>query len=234
MAVAKSPCVVSLYKDKRPYLAVQSASLVFKTPTQMTTAWDPSTGRSVTQDELSALLSAAGGSAFMPAPASANPDAVCIKLVFAGEQTVDEFYTVDIHAAASRVCSFLSMISDTSSHVVMQQGELAAMVCLHSNLRSYATSWMARGLASATKTAPGMVTFPPDQISQWAVRMCTMFYSHRAIQHASENLKNIGRARLTTTTDQVPETPATFEWGGAPTVPHGPVAHQFASPVGYA
>lgn len=146
-------------------------------------AWDPSTGQSVGAADLADLLAAAGAvPAISPTPETPRADALRIDLLMTAPLTgqaavADTFVTSDINVASDRMCSFLSRVVDGSSHVRIQIGALAAMVCLHHDGHCFQTTWMHRGLAHRMEQGPAQIVYLPEQLPMWVQSVCRAFQS---------------------------------------------------------
>lgn len=162
-------------------------------------AWNPSTGQSVAAQDLTELLAAAGAS-LADAPEPPRADAIHIDLIMTAQDTrsdrvVDTFVTSEIGIASDRMCSFLSRIADYSSHVRMQVGALAAMVCLHHDGHCFQTTWMHRGLAHRSSLPPAQIVYLPEQLPMWVQSVCRAFQSTATIGVQVQQLVDLARQR---------------------------------------
>lgn len=164
-------------------------------------AWDPSTGQSVDASDLAELLAAAGAvPSVAPTPETPRADALRIDLIMTARDTghanvVDTFVTSEVGIACDRMCSFLSRIEDGTSHVRIQAGALAAMVCLHHDCHSFQTTWMHRGLAHQSNQSPAQIIYLPEQLPVWAESVCKAFQSTALLGIKVQQLEQLARQR---------------------------------------
>lgn len=172
--------------------------------------YDPSTGITLPPNELDALLLAAGAeqtpaNSFVPVGMRSS-GALKITLV-ATEQVIDEFFTDCKEEAAGRMCTFLSRVVDTSSHVRIELGSQAAMATLHPNGHSYNTCFMDRALCSVTQEPPSVVTYAPDALHTWAQSVARMFLNLQVNRLSVKHLQDLWLQRQASFGRQVQMTP---------------------------
>jgi hypothetical protein len=164
-------------------------------------AWDPSTGKSVDDAELAALIVAAGASPLAAAiPEPPRADALHIDLVVSDGSTgqllvADTFVTTDVRVASDRICTFLSRVVDGTSQVRIRIDALSAIVCLHPSGRAFQTVWMHCGLAHRAQTMPACIVYAPEQLPAWTQSVCSAFQDWGRNSEAVQRLATLARQR---------------------------------------
>ncbi len=172
-------------------------------------AWDPATGHSVGEDELAALLTAAGATPAAPA-IQPRVDALRIDLIVVrpdtGETAIaDTFVTTEIDVASDRMCTFLSRVVDANSSVKIHIGALSAIICLHPSGRAFQAVWMHCGLAYRTQTEPVCIVYSAEQLPGWTHSVCRAFQGMIRNSAALKQLENTAlQRRMVAHSKQVP------------------------------
>ena len=184
----------------------------------MSSAWDPATGMSLRDDELTALLGAAGASpndlgvpVHVQQEMARSGDVLAVRLVTAGDAELDRFYTRDVHQATTRICTFLNRVVDLMTRIVVECGAMSAMVCLDASGR-YSAAFMNRQLCSCFGMEPATVMYSADKIAEWAMRVATTFLGVAGLERRSRAVMELGEQRRTAAggvADAVPPTPTT-------------------------
>ena len=170
-------------------------------PVQCDAAWDPSTGTSIGDAEMSALLAAAGAAQATPSMTDApREDTLRIELLVLDHATgatrvADTFFTVDPGMAADRICTFLNGGLNANSQVRIQVASLSAMICLHPNGNAFQTVWVHRELQSCGGMQPACVIYGAAQLPTWTLQVCRTFQSVVHNRHAVLKLSNIAVQR---------------------------------------
>lgn len=166
--------------------------------------WDPRTGQTIAGDDLTDLIKAAGATATPPfSPDTCN--ALCIKLMNGGgDEALQQFYTLDVHEAQSRICSFFQSVQNPAMHVKIEFGHLAAIAFRDAQHRVQ-TSWMDK---SVMTTAPAMVYYTTTDFPEWAHKITSCFLNVIKIREGINRIKDTA-SRRTTTSSEVNTTPPT-------------------------
>jgi hypothetical protein len=167
--------------------------------------WDPLTGQAIAGDDLTDLIKAAGGTPSLPV-ATDTSNALCIKLMTgAGDETLQQFYTLDVHEAQSRICAFFESVQNPTMHVKIEFAHLAAIAFRDAQQRVQ-TSWMDR---SVMKTAPAMVYYTATEFPAWAYKISNCFLNVIKIRNEIARIKEIASRRTTGSSEVVNVTPPT-------------------------
>ena len=144
----------------------------------MAEAWDPVTGRNISEDELLSLIAAAGGATAMDEPCampdfspSASPsDMLNVHLYNADGDCLGGLTSRDKHECASRVCSFLQNVPP-GGRVTIACGNYTAIALRHPNGQTVQTSFK----ECTSPFPPGVLNYNANDISLWALGICSMF-----------------------------------------------------------
>lgn len=167
--------------------------------------WDPLTGQAIAGDDLTDLIKAAGGTPSQSvAPDTSNT--LCIKLMTGGgDETLQQFYTLDVHEAQSRICAFFESVQNPTMHVKIEFAHLAAIAFRDAQGRVQ-TSWMDK---SVMKTAPAMVYYTAAEFPAWAYKISNCFLNVIKIRNEINRIKDIASRRTTGSSEVVNVTPPT-------------------------
>ena len=173
--------------------------------------WDPLTGQTIAGDDLTDLIQAAGGSATLQdAPDTSNT--LCIKLMTGGgDEALQQFYTLDVHEAQSRICAFFQSVQNPAMHVKIEFGHLAAIAFRDAQHRVQ-TSWMDKAVMT---TAPAMVYYTTTEFPGWAYKISNCFLNVIKIREGVNRMKDVASRRTTGSSEvnTTPPTPSMFEQG---------------------
>lgn len=169
--------------------------------------WDPLTGQEVAGDDLTDLIRAAGGTPGLPvAPDTSNT--LCIKLMTGAvdsDETLQQFYTLDVHEAQSRICAFFEYVQNPTMHVKIEFAHLTA-IALRDARQRVQTSWMDK---SVMKTPPGMVYYTATEFPAWAYKISNCFLNVINIRNEINRIKETASRRTTGSSEVVNTTPPT-------------------------
>lgn len=173
-------------------------------------AWDPSTGQTIQNHELAALLAAAGAAPQNDCVQSAPVgDVLTVKLQKDGCGTLlDQFFTNDKQEATSRICSLLERVTDQSTKVVVECGPMSAVVGLHPNGHCYWACFIHRGIFDT----PATIVYSPCQIAEWSLRVATTFLGVAVNERNCRLILELGERRRIANggiDQEVPPTPVT-------------------------
>jgi hypothetical protein len=167
--------------------------------------WDPLTGQAIAGDDLTDLIKAAGGTPSLPA-APDTSNTLCIKLMTGGgDEALQQFYTLDVHEAQSRICSFFESVQNPTMHVKIEFGHLTAIAFRDAQHRVQ-TSWMDK---SVMKTTPAMVYYTATEFPAWAYKISNCFLNVIKIRNEINRIKEIASRRTTGSSEVVNTTPPT-------------------------
>lgn len=166
--------------------------------------WDPLTGQSIAGDALTDLIKAAGGTPTTPF-AQDTSNTLCIKLMTgSGDEALQQFHTLDVHEAQSRICAFFESVKNPTMHVKIEFAHLAAIAFRDAQERVQ-TSWMDK---SVMKTAPAMVYYTATEFPAWAYNISTCFLNVINIRNGIDRIKEIASRRTTGSSEVVNTTPS--------------------------